>query len=161
MSLRGKRVALLEARMSGELSSMVERLGGTPYSVPAVRETPLEQPEETARFIDSLCAGHFDVIVFMTGVGATALLREAEKLGRVDAALAALRKALTVCRGPKPVAVLRRHDVQVNATAAEPHTTTELLQSLEAIGVTGRRLALVHYGERNETAAGGLRARSA
>ena len=161
MSLTGKRIALLEARMSGELSSMVERLGGTPYSVPAVRETPVEQPEETALFIDALCAGRFDVIVFMTGVGATALLREAEKLGRLDAALAALRKAITICRGPKPVAVLRRHDVQVNATAAEPHTTTELVQSLEAIGVTGRRLALVHYGERNETAAGGLRERGA
>ena len=161
MSLRGKRVALLEARMSGELSSMVERLGGTPYSVPAVRETPLEQPEETARFIDSLCAGHFDVIVFMTGVGATALLREAEKLGRLEAVLAELRKAITVCRGPKPVAVLRRHDVQVNATAAEPHTTTELLQSLDAIGVSGKRIALVHYGERNETAAGDLRHRGA
>jgi uroporphyrinogen-III synthase len=161
MSLTGKRIALLEARMSGELSSMVERLGGTPYSVPSVMETPLEQPEETARFIDALCEGRFDVIVFMTGVGATALLREAEKQGRLDAALAALRKAITVCRGPKPVAVLRRHDVQVNATAAEPHTTTELLQSLEAIGVTGRRLALVHYGERNETAAGGLRERGA
>jgi uroporphyrinogen-III synthase len=161
MSLTGKRIALLEARMSDELSSMVQRLGGTPYSVPAVRETPLEQPEETARFIGALCAGRFDVVVFMTGVGATALLREAEKLGRLDVALAALRKAVTVCRGPKPVAVLRRHDVQVNATAAEPHTTTELLQSLDAIGVTGRRLALVHYGERNETAAAGLRARSA
>jgi uroporphyrinogen-III synthase len=159
MSLTGKRIALLEARMSAELSSMVERLGGTPYSVPAVRETPLEQPEETAQFVDALCAGHFDVMVFMTGVGATALLREAEKLGRLDAALAALRKAITVCRGPKPVAVLRRHDVQVNATAAEPHTTTELLQSLDDIGVAGRRLALVHYGERNETAAAGLRER--
>jgi uroporphyrinogen-III synthase len=140
---------------------MVERLGGTPYSVPAVRETPLERPEETAQFVDALCAGHFDVVVFMTGVGATALLREAEKRGRLDAALAALRKAITVCRGPKPVAVLRRHDVQVNATAAEPHTTTELLQSLDDIGVAGRRLALVHYGERNETATGSLRERGA
>ena len=161
MSLRGKRVALLEARMSGELSSMVERLGGTPYSVPAVRETPLEQPEETARFIDSLSVGRFDVVVFMTGVGATALLREAEKLGRLEAVLAALRKAINVCRGPKPVAVLRRHDVQVNATAAEPHTTTELLQSLDAIGMSGKSIALVHYGERNETAAGDLKQRGA
>ena len=161
MSLRGKRVALLEARMSGELSSMVERLGGTPYSVPAVRETPLEQPEETARFIDSLSVGRFDVVVFMTGVGATALLREAEKLGRLEAVLAALRTAITVCRGPKPVAVLRRHDVQVNATAAEPHTTTELLQSLDAIGMSGKSIALVHYGERNETAAGDLKQRGA
>jgi uroporphyrinogen-III synthase len=161
MSLGGKRIALLEARMSGELSSMVERLGGSPYSVPAVRETPLEQPEETARFVDSLCKGRFDIVVFMTGVGATALLREAEKFGRLDSALSALRRATTVCRGPKPVAVLRRHDVQVNATAAEPHTTTELLESLDAVGVKGRTVALVHYGERNETATGGLKRRGA
>jgi uroporphyrinogen-III synthase len=160
-SLSGKRIALLEARMSGELSSMVERLGGRPYSVPAVRETPLEQPEETARFVDRLCAGRFHVVVFMTGVGATALLREAETLGRLDAVLAALRNATTVCRGPKPVAVLRRHDVQVNATAAEPHTTTELLQALEVVGVKGRLIALVHYGERNETAAAALRRQGA
>jgi uroporphyrinogen-III synthase len=157
MSLTGKRVALLEARMSGELSSMVERLGGVPYSVPAVRETPLEHPEETARFVDALCASRFDIVAFMTGVGATALLREAEKLGKLDAALASLRRAITVCRGPKPVAVLRRHDVQVNAAAAEPHTTAELLQALDAIGVKGKAVALVHYGERSETAAEGLR----
>lgn len=161
MSLAGKRVALLEARMSGELSSMVERMGGVPYSVPAVRETPLEQPEETARFVDALSTKRFDVVVFMTGVGASALIREAEKLGKLDAALAALRHTITVCRGPKPVAVLRRHDVQVNATAAEPHTTTEVLQALEAIGVQGKAVALVHYGERNEAAAEGLRQKGA
>ena len=157
MSLTGKRVALLEARMSGELSSMVERMGGVPYSAPAVRETPLEQPEETARFVDALCAKRFQIVVFMTGVGASALLREAEKQGKLDAALTSLRHAVTVCRGPKPVAVLRRHDVQVNATAAEPHTTTELLQSLDDVGVTNRTVGLVHYGERNDTAADALR----
>jgi uroporphyrinogen-III synthase len=161
MSLSGKRIALLEARMSGELSSMVERMGGVPFSAPAVRETPLEQPEETTRFVDALCGGRFDIVVFMTGVGATALLRESEKLGRLDAALGALRRAATVCRGPKPVAVLRRHDVQVNAVAAEPHTTAELLQSLDAIGVKDKTVALVHYGERNETAADALRQKGA
>jgi uroporphyrinogen-III synthase len=159
MSLQGKRVALLEARMSNELASMVERIGGTPYSVPAVRETALEQPEETARFVDALCSGRFDVVVFMTGVGATALLREAEKLGRLDAAVAALRQTTTVCRGPKPVAVLRRQGVQVNVTAAEPHTTVEVLQALDTLELGGKKIALVHYGERNDAAANGLRAR--
>jgi uroporphyrinogen-III synthase len=161
MSLSGKRVALLEARMSGELSAMVERLGGKPYSVPAVRETPLDQPEETRAFMDSLCAGRFAVVVFMTGVGASALLREADKLGKLEPALAALRKAITVCRGPKPVSVLRRADVQVNVTAAEPHTTVELLQALEAIELGGKTVAFVHYGERNENTADGLKRRGA
>lgn len=161
MSLRGKRVALLEARMSAELSAMVERQGGTAYSVPAVRETPVEQPEETAAFIDALCAGRFDIVVFMTGVGASALLKEADKRGQLDAAIAALRGATTVCRGPKPVSVLRRQQVQVNITAAEPHTTIELLQALEAVDLRGKTIGLVHYGERNDVAAEGLRQRGA
>ena len=161
MSLKGKRVALLEARMSAELTAMVERVGGLAYSVPAVRETPVESPEETAAFVDALCAGNFAVVIFMTGVGASALLREAEKRGQLDAALAALRSATTVCRGPKPVAVLRRQNVQVNLTAAEPHTTVEVLQALEPIELTGKTVALVHYGESNDTIADGLRQRGA
>src|SRR5437763_3909331 len=144
MSLHGKRVALLEARMSGELSSIVERQGGTPYAVPAVRETPIDQPEEANAFIDALCAGRFAIVVFMTGVGASALLKEADKRGRLEAALHALRSSTTVCRGPKPVSVLRRNDVQVNITAAEPHTTVEVLQALEALEVRGQNVGLVH-----------------
>jgi uroporphyrinogen-III synthase len=159
--LEGKRIALLEARMSAELSAMVERHGGTAYSVPAVRETPVEQPEETATFVDALCAGRFDIVIFMTGAGASALLKEAEQRRRLDAARGALRKATTVCRGPKPVAVLRRNDVQVSLTAAEPHTTVELLQALDAIDLKGKTTSLVHYGERNDTAAEGLRKRGA
>jgi uroporphyrinogen-III synthase len=160
-SLTGKRVALLEARMSAEIASMVERFGGIAYSVPAVRETPLEQPEETTAFVDALCAGRFNVVIFMTGVGATALLKEAEKRGELDAALMALRGATTVCRGPKPVSVLRRHDVQVSVTAAEPHTTTELLQALEPVDLKSKSIALVHYGERNQHSAEALKGRGA
>jgi len=147
--------------MSSELSSMVERQGGGPYSVPAVRETPIEQPAETSAFVDALCANRFDLVVFMTGVGASALLKEAETRGRLDAAIDALRRTTTVCRGPKPVSVLRRSNVQVNITAAEPHTTVEVLQALESIDLSGKRVGLVHYGERNDAATAGLTARGA
>lgn len=161
MSLKGKRVALLEARMSSELSSLVERQGGIPYSVPAVRETPVEQPAETSAFIDALCAKRFDFVVFMTGVGASALLKEAEKRGRLDAAVDALRSAKTVCRGPKPVSVLRRSGIQVDFTAAEPHTTVEVLQALEPSDLHGKSIGLVHYGERNGALTTELRSRGA
>jgi uroporphyrinogen-III synthase len=159
--LNGARVAILEARMSAELAAMVERFGGIAVSAPAVRETPLEQPEEIGSFIDALCTGRFAVVVLMTGVGVTALLREAERLGRLEAVLAALRQTTTVCRGPKPVAVLRRHEVPVGITAAEPHTTAELLHALAPVDVNSKTVGFLHYGERNETAADGLRARGA
>jgi uroporphyrinogen-III synthase len=59
------------------------------------------------------------------------------------------------------VVVLRRNDVQVSLSAAEPHTTVELLQALDAADVKGKTISLVHYGERNEAAADGLRQRGA
>ena len=160
-SLNGARVALLEARMSAELASMVERFGGTPYCVPAVREAPLHHPEDVSSFVGALCAGQFEVVVLLTGAGVTALLREAERLGRLDDTLAALRRVTTVCRGPKPVAVLRRHDVPVGLTAAEPHTTAEVLAALQPLAIEGKAVALVHYGERNDALADAIRGRKA
>src|SRR5947209_16269160 len=98
-SLKGVRVALLEARMSGELSDLVRRFGGVPYCAPAVREVP--RLEQVPGLIDALTQGHFSLVVFLTGAGVLALLREAERLGRLEEALTALRATTIVCRGPK------------------------------------------------------------
>src|SRR5262245_21931290 len=51
-TLKGVRVALLEARMSGEIADLVTRYGGRPYSVPAVREAPLAASEHVMAFLD-------------------------------------------------------------------------------------------------------------
>ena len=89
------------------------------------------------------------------------MLREAERLGRLDATLAALRAATTVCRGPKPSAALRRYDVPVRIAPVEPYTTTELLDALSDLDLAGKGVALVHYGEPNHALADALRARGA
>jgi len=154
-------VALLEARMSKELADLVERFGGKPYCVPSVREARLPPLEHVAAFIAALCAGRFSAVVFLTGVGVAALLREADSEGHLTETLNALRKTTTVCRGPKPAAVLRRHDVPIGLSAAEPFTTTELLDALLAIDLDGKEVALVHYGERNSALADALEARGA
>lgn len=149
-TLDGARVALLEARMQGELATLVERHGGKPYSVPAVRELPLDHPQEARAFIDALCADRFAFVVLLTGVGVTALLREADRLGRLEDVVAALRRTTTVCRGPKPAAVLRRHDIPVGISAGEPYTTAELMAALTENDLNGRAVGLLHYGERSE-----------
>src|SRR5262245_14377807 len=95
----GRRVALLETRMSDEAASFVQRLGGSPYSVPAVHELLL--PEQIAHFIERLTAGGLAVVVFLTGGGVSALLREAMRLGCLETTLAALRRTTIACRGPK------------------------------------------------------------
>ena len=160
-ALRGARVALLEARMPRELAGLVERYGGRPYSVPALREAPVPDAGAMEPFLNALCDGRFSLVVFLTGAGVTALLREAERLGRSADTLDGLRRTAIACRGPKPTAVLRRYDIPIQVSAAEPYTTAELLDALQAVDLAGTRVAIVHYGERNGPLATALAARSA
>ena len=158
-TLHGARVGLLESRLSTELAELVRRMGGTPILAPSVREIP--RPDETAAFVDELAAGQFSVVIFQTGVGTAALLRDAEQRGRLADVLAAVGAATIVCRGPKPTAVVRRHGLEPTIIPQKPFTTREILQALEPIDLAGKRTALVHYGERNAALAEALRARGA
>lgn len=158
--LKGARIGLLEARLTGELAQIVRRHGGEPMNAPAVREVETLDEGAVRAFIDGVSAGRITVVVFLTGVGASALFREAERLGRGAALLEGLRAATTVCRGPKPGGVLGRHDVPVSVRVPEPHTTADVLRSTAALPLAGRTIGLLHYGERNAVLADGLRARA-
>src|SRR5258706_2141778 len=107
MSLRGARVALLEARMPTELASLVERYSGVPYNVPAVREDRHARAKDVAHEIDWL-AGEDRIVILSTGVGVDSLVKHASVIGREEELRAALTKAITICRGPKPIAALKK-----------------------------------------------------
>ena len=158
-TLHGARVGLLESRLSRELAELVRRMGGTPVAAPSVREIPREA--ETAAFVGQLASGRFDVVIFQTGVGAAALLRDAERQGRLADVLAGMGKATIVCRGPKPSAVVRRYGLEPTIVPQKPFTTKEVLEALAPLDLTGRDVALVHYGERNTALSNALRARRA
>jgi uroporphyrinogen-III synthase len=147
--LQQKRIALLEARMSNEMADLVRRYGGQPYAVPAVREVPLESRREVASFITQLSQHTIDIVVFFTGVGVTALFREAEMLGRTQELLSGLHSVTIACRGPKPSAVVRKQGLPIHANAVEPYTTTELIAALKTLALAGKSVAVLHYGERN------------
>lgn len=155
-ALEGLRVALLEAHLVDRAAAHVRRLGGVPYSVPAMREAA--HLDRIAPFIDALSSGEVSVVVFLTGVGATMVLDEAVRLGRLEETVAALRGAVVACRGPKPAAVLSRHDIPVQIRAGDPYTTQELLAALTAISLKGRRVAVVHHGERSQALTSSLEA---
>lgn len=157
----GKRVALLEARLGGELARLVERHGGAPYNVPAVREETIDAGPEVDALINKLSAREIQFVVLQTGVGVMTLLNEAEKLDRKDELIGALRQTTTVCRGPKPSAMLARNKIQISVNAQEPYTTAELIAALEPLALDGAGVALLHYGERNAALTDALHARGA
>ena len=150
MGLNGARIGLLESRMSGELATLIRNNGGEPRSAPSVREVALNPEAEVGAFIDRVTAGSYTLVLFMTGVGVKALFEEAEKLGRLEELLSALRKTPTVCRGPKPIAVLKRYDVPISIAAPEPNTTAEVIEALKGVELANQAAAMLHYGERAE-----------
>ncbi len=149
--LGGRTVVVLEARLPSELAGLITRNGGRALSAPALREVPLPVGQEVTDFIDVVSRGDAEMVVFQTGVGARAVLGAAEEMGKKEAFLQALRSTKVVCRGPKPVAVMRANEVPITLVASTPFTSTELMQGIQAQGwdLEGKTVALQHYGETN------------
>jgi uroporphyrinogen-III synthase len=159
-SLGGARIALLESRMESELASLVRRHAGEPVCVPAMREVERDCRRETAAAVDAL-ARPGAVVVLATGVGLQRWMTVAASLGRDVAVREGLTRATVVCRGPKPVAVLKRHGLTAHVRAPAPHTTRELLESLEAIDVRDHDAIFVHDGGASRVVPQALEARGA
>jgi uroporphyrinogen-III synthase len=150
-NFEGRRVLSLESRRSAELARLIEIYGGVPLSAPAMREVPLEENAETLEFSRDLMRGGFDLVVFLTGVGARALLKVVEEKESRERFLQALRSMKVAARGPKPMAVLREWDVPAAVVAPEPCTWHELVAALDGAlgGLHGLRIAVQEYGAPN------------
>jgi len=159
-SLQRARVALLEARRESELASLVRRHGGEPVCVPALREVECDCAESAARAIDATAKAGA-VVALATGVGLERWLAVAGTLGRREELREALAKATVVCRGPKPVAVLKREGLTAQVRAPAPHTTREFLSALEGVDVRDRDTVFVHDGGGGRTVPEALAARGA
>jgi uroporphyrinogen-III synthase len=160
-SLRGLTIALTEARRATELATLVVKLGGVPYSAPAVRETPRRDLGPARAALDRICAGEIGVIVFLTGVGARAFLELAGPAGQRERLLRALAGMFVCARGPKPVAVLREAGVRIDLTPREPTSDSLLAELAAARDLGGVGVAVQLYGEDNPILVEGLAARGA
>jgi uroporphyrinogen-III synthase len=145
-SLVGRTVAFLEARRSAEIARLVEMHGGTPLVAPALRETPVEDPAPLDAWLAELAGGALQVVLFLTGVGCDALLQRARSEGQIDAILQGLARTRVIARGPKPLRVLKQHNVRVDFVPPEPNTSDELLAELASWELRGKRLGLQVYG---------------
>ncbi len=144
--LAGRTVAFLEARRSAEVARLVELQGGTSLVAPALREVPVTDPEPLDRWLQSLSRGEMDVVLFLTGVGCQALLDRAKNQDQIVAVLRGLSDSRVVARGPKPVRVLKEHNVRIDFVPPEPNTSDELLAELASWELAGRKLGLQLYG---------------
>lgn len=164
-SFDGLRVLALEARRADEIATLITRYGGQPTVAPAVREVPVESNDAAVTFVRTLVADGFDVVIFLTGIGARTLVAAGEAAVPREAIVGALARTKIVARGPKPVAALREMGVPVWATVPEPNTWREVLAVLDArqseLMLAGARVAVQEHGVPSPELVDSLRARGA
>lgn len=148
------RVLSFESRRAREIADLIRINGGEPFVAPALIEVPLEHNEAAFSFASRLYAGEFDMMVFLTGVGARLLQRVLASRESEERFRDALRKITTVVRGPKPAAVLREWQVPITIGVPEPNTWRELLAAVESR--PEKSVAIQEYGRPNRELKEGL-----
>jgi uroporphyrinogen-III synthase len=112
-----------------------------------VKERAVDDHSVAFQFVERLEAGEFEMVVLMTGTG-LAFLRDVVTTRMPPGRLAAaLRKAVVVARGTKPVPVLRALQVPVDILIPEPNTWREIVGAVRQR--PERRIAIQEYGRPN------------
>ncbi len=143
-----------ESRRAKEIAELIRINHGEPFLAPALIEVPLEHNQEAFAFADRLYAGHFDMVIFLTGVGARYLQRVLATRDGAQRLPEALRAVTVVVRGPKPSAVMREWQVPVAVQVPEPNTYRELLEAVK--DRPEQSVALQEYGRTNYELLAGL-----
>ena len=157
----GLRVLSFESRRAKEIAALIANNGGQPVVAPSTREVSAPNEDEQ-KLIRGILQGRFDAIIFMTGVGARALIQAAVSR---DEFLSALRKTRVIVRGPKPAAAMREFDVPITLTVPEPNTWREIVKALDEdsgkLSFPGLRIAIQEHGEPSPQLCAALRERGA
>lgn len=145
------------------MEALIRKFGGEPFVAPSMREVPLGDNPDAIEVGQQLLGGGVDVFVFLTGVGASAMLNAMVSRFDKDRLIAAIDACRVCLRGPKPAVVMRQWGVHIDVRAPEPNTSTELLAAMDEAGIPseGDRLVLQEYGEPNKDLAAELAKRGA
>ncbi|MDE2844882.1 MAG: uroporphyrinogen-III synthase [Chloroflexota bacterium] len=135
--------------MTSEMAGLIERHGGVPYPAPVLQEVYLKDSPEVQQLVLDTCSGRIDAVTLLTGVGTQALVSTAAAMGREEEFIAALDGLTVIARSPKPARVLRRHKIHIDVMPPEPYTTADLVNSLQEWDLSGKVVALQHYGGPN------------
>jgi uroporphyrinogen-III synthase len=161
----GLRVLSFESRRAKEIAQLIANNGGVPIVAPSTREIPENPSDAEVSLIRGILAEEFDAIIFMTGVGARALVATAENVASRQGFLTALGKTRVVVRGPKPSAVMRELNVPITLAVPEPNTSREIVQALDAnqesVPLRGSKVAVQEHGEPSPELYAALRERGA
>ena len=147
MPFAGLRVLSLESRRAKEMEALIRREGGVPFVAPSVQERALDDSGEAMRFLESLEAREYDLLICMTAAGLSFWRDQAVVHAPLDRLTAALKNVAIISRGPKPLPILRELGTRADVVVPEPNTWKEIVEAVEAR--PERKIVVQEYGRPN------------
>jgi uroporphyrinogen-III synthase len=147
--LQRRVIGFLEGRRQAELADLIQRHNGVPLAAPCLREVHSPDSVVLQQSIAHVLDSKPNVVIFLTGIGASTVFDAARLMGREAELRFRLEAATVVVRGPKPAAVLRKLGVRIDVMAPPPNTTTEVLQVLRDTQLGGKTVVVQLFGEPN------------
>jgi uroporphyrinogen-III synthase len=148
--LKGRTIALAEARQLEELAQMLNQEGATTLRYPMVSILDAPDAAPVLDWLRELYADRFGYVILMTGEALRRLLGFAERDGRRADLLAALARTKIITRGPKPGQVLKELRLAPTRVASAP-TTEGVIATLREESLHGQTVGVTLYGEPNPT----------
>ncbi len=160
--LVGVRVASFESRRNSDMQRLLEKRGAQVLNAPSMQEVPLEDQRAALAFAERLQARAYDALILLSGGGTRKLIDAAAKRIELQQLRQLLSSVPLLCRGPKPVSVLREHGLKPTLVAPEPNTSEDLLTAIDAqLDLRGKCVAVQEYGQSNTDLLEELRQRGA
>lgn len=157
MSLSNLNIAVTASRRAGELAQVIRSLGGRPYIAPT---TGIKREEYTlldvSKFIELPKESRPDFVVFMTGPSVYSLIDLSSELGKKEPLINILRNTILVARSPKTQMSLFNFGLRPILIPTIDYTSTGVLQLLESMGVTEKKIAIIWHGASSRHLVDGL-----
>lgn len=139
-------IAVPESRELDIMSKLLENRGAQVHRVPMVAIHDARDSAQVLRWIQRFINQPPDFLIIYTGEGMRRLLALAEKSSIKESFIGSLAEVKKLCRGPKPVRVLRELGLSCEFPALAP-TTDGVIASLEQMPIDNRTIGVQLYGE--------------
>lgn len=144
-ALSGKKIVLAASRKTEEMSTLIEKQGGTAIVHP-LQGTVFLADEQIVPEIETFLEEGCDWIVLTTGIGTETLLDISKKLNQEERFISILQNAKVASRGYKTFRVLKNLNIKPDAKD-EDGTTRGLIHALKDEDFSGKRVVLQLHGE--------------
>ena len=144
--LTGYTIGITAARRREELGAALERRGAKVAYAPAIKIVPLADDTDMLAATRRCVTSPPDIVVVTTGIGFRGWMEAADAWGLAQPLFDRLDAATVVTRGPKARGAVRAAGLS-EAWSPESESSSEVLEYLLGMDLTGRRIAVQLHGE--------------